>query len=266
MPDLEISILDVLAATGKDPDRLAPEDLSGVDEFHVRGRKATEELACALEPASGTRVLDVGCGLGGAARHLAKQYGCRVTGLDLNPAYCRAAEALTRRLGLDPLVSFVSGDATDLPFPDRYFDIVWTQHVAMAIADKERLYREFRRVLRPGGRLAIYDVVQGPGGEVHFPVPWAREPSASFLVTPEGLRELLEKGGFEAVTWRDVTEEGRRWFCQLRERIKKTGLPPLGLQLLLGKEFAMMSKNQALNLEEGRIALVQAVLRRPPGT
>ena len=261
--DLEGVILNALAAAGKDLDRLEPEDLAGIDEFHVRGRKATLELARDLAPDSGMQVLDAGCGLGGASRLLAKQYGCRVTGLDLSPDYCEVAASLTRRLGLDSLVDFRQGDATALPFPDCYFDIVWTQHASMNVADKTGLYREFWRVLKPGGRLAIYDVLAGTGGEVHFPVPWARDPSTSFLLTPQRLQEILGLTGFETLIWRDVTEDGRSWFRHQREKIRQEGLPPLGLQLLFGPDFKLMAQNQVLNLEQDRIALIQAVLKRP---
>lgn len=261
---LDSTILKALAAAGKDPEHLTIEDLAPIDQFHIRGRNATIELARDLGPEKNMQILDVGCGLGGAARYLANTFGCRVTGIDLSGDYCRIAADLTRRLALDHLVSFQQGNAISMPFPDCSFDIVWTQHTVMNIPDKARFYGELWRVLKPGGRLALYDILAGPGGEIHFPVPWAREPVTSFLLTPQQLLDLLTETGFEIQLWRDVTESGRSWFRRQREKILREGPPSFGLQLLLGSDFRAMAHNQILNLEEERIALIEAVVQRPP--
>lgn len=256
------AIREGLRQAGKDPEHLTPADLAPVDEFHVRGRQATLELAGIVRPAPGERVLDIGSGLGGAARVLAATCGCHVTGIDLTGDYCRAAAELTRWVGLGDLVEYRQADALDMPFGDGSFDVAWTQHAAMNIADKARLYREVHRVLRPGGRFALYDILQGEGGPVHFPVPWAREPSISHLVTPGEWRRLLEAAGFEVVHWRDSTAAGQDWFAEMNRRLAQGGPPPLSFALLLGPDFPEMARNQRRNLEEGRIALVEAVCRR----
>lgn len=88
---------------------------------------------------------------------------------------------------------FQHGDALELPFDDGSFDVVWTQHSSMNIADKRRLYAGFHRVLRPGGRLALFEVVAGLGEPLHFPVPWASGQATSFLLPAEALRQLLDE-------------------------------------------------------------------------
>ena len=260
--DLGTTILKSLSDAGKDINQLKPEDLSAVDEFHIRGREATLELARALRLDEARDVLDVGSGIGGPSRCLAHEFGCRVTGIDLTEEYCRVATMLAERIGLSKLVSYIQGDALNLPFPNSTFDVVWTQHVAMNILAKAKLYGEIRRVLRPGGALAIYDILAGPGGPVHFPVPWARFPDTSFLVTPEDLRRLLEGSGFRILSFNDTTAAARAWFTNVAARIQQSGLPPLGFHLLLGSDFQAMAQNQRRNLEEERIVLAEVVAER----
>lgn len=260
--DLGEVILAALEKAGKDVNRLTPEDLAPIDEFHIRGRAATLELARAAGLDATKRILDVGSGVGGTSRCLAKEFGCRVTGIDLTDEYCRAAAMLSARIGLSHLVDFRQGDATELPFDDQTFDVVWTEHAAMNIPDKTRLYREMHRVLKPGGTLAIYDVLAGPSGPVLFPVPWARTSDSSFLVQPNELRKLLAEAGFTVTDWSDTTEAARAWFVSLAERIRKEGFPPLGFHVLLGTDFQAMAQNQGRNLQEGRIVLGQIVARK----
>lgn len=256
------AILAALTASGKDPANLTIYDLAPVDELHVRGRKATRELAAALALQQGSRLLDIGCGIGGAARYLAETFGCTVTGVDLTYEYCRAAANLGSLAGFSGRTVFLQGDATRLPFGDASFDCVWTVHTAMNIPDKEQLYGEIHRVLKPGGELAIYDILAGSGGEIHTPVPWARESGQSQLVTPEELRQLLADAGFSISSWKDTTEEGRTWFSRLAQRTKGGTPHPLGVQLLFGSDFPQMARNQVRNLVENRIALIECIAAR----
>jgi len=261
--DLAERILEALSAAGKDPDDLTAEDLAPVDQFHIRGREATVELAHGAGITSGMRALDVGGGLGGPARTLASEFSCTVEVLDLTEEYCRVGEMLTARTGLGDLVSFRHGNALEMPYPDASFDVVWMQHSSMNIADKERLYEEIYRVLRPGGRLALHEIMAGPTSPVRFPVPYAREPSISHLHPPETALSLIATTGFIESSWVDETAAATEWFKQRLSVTAREGPPPLGLHLLLGPDFGEMFRNQVLNLSENRIAVVQAVFERP---
>ena len=259
--ELERFILAGLHAVGVEA-APTPEDLAAVDEFHMGGRAATLELAAALELTPATRVLDIGAGIGGTARHLARAYGCRVTGVDLTPDYVRAARHLTQLLRLDDRVAFHVGSAVDLPFADGAFDVATLLHVGMNIADKRRLATEARRVLAPGGLFAIYDVMRTGQGEVAHPQPWATTPATSFLATPEDYRAALAAAGFAIEGERRRTDLALATFRAMRERLATAGPPPLGLHLLMGESAPAKLANIMAGLEAGTFAPVELLARR----
>ena len=256
---LGAAIVEALRAAGKDPDAVTPDDLAPVDHFHTRGKEATLELARRAGIARGATVLDVGGGVGGAARTLAVERGCPVTVLDLTAEYCRVGEDLTRRAGLDAMVGFRQGDALAMPFDDGAFDVAWTQHSSMNIGDKAAAYREIRRVLRPGGILALHEIMAGPLQPPHFPVPWAREPAISHLERPDVVRTVLREIGFRERAWEDQTAATLAW---LRQRQAAGPAGPLGLHLLLGDDLPVMFANLGRNLAEDRLRVVMAVYDR----
>jgi SAM-dependent methyltransferase len=247
------------AVLGPEQQRLTPQQLGALDQFHTRGLAATAELARLAGITADMSVLDVGSGVGGPARFLAANHGCHVTGVDLSEPFVEAARYLTGRTGQGGQVSFECASALTLPFDDGRFDAVFLQHVAMNIADRARLYREIRRVLKRGGRFATYDVVLN-GGEPHYPVPyypvpWARTPATSFLLTAAATREAIEPAGFRTLVWQDDSEAARTWITQLRA----AGPPPSpNLGTVMGPDFAQLAANLGRNLMEGRLGILTA--------
>jgi ubiquinone/menaquinone biosynthesis C-methylase UbiE len=257
-PGLADRIRSTLATIAPEDQSLTVAQLAPLDQFHIRGVHATTELAGAAGIDSSTRVLDLGCGIGGPARHLTATFGCKVIGLDLSPSFVDVATYLTARCGLSDKVNFRVADALHLPLEDAAFDAVFLQHVAMNIEDRSALYAEVYRVLTLGGRFATYDLVLREG-DVQYPVPWARDASASFLLSERDTRIALEKAGFIPIFWRDDTEICLDWFKALMASSAPSE-PNLGL--VMGPDFREMTGNLARNLRENRLGVLSAVLKR----
>jgi ubiquinone/menaquinone biosynthesis C-methylase UbiE len=253
---LVASISAALEAAGLDRAALQPSDLAPLDEFHIRGRAASLEIVEALAVTADSHVLDLGSGLGGPARTLAELTGCRVTGVDLTPEFCEVATALSEWTGLSDRVHFQVGDATATGLPDAAVDAALTLHVAMNIPDKAALYAEAFRVLRPAGTFVVYDVLQGEGGDVHYPVPWATDSSMSFLATPGEMRDMLAAAGFHVISEVDSSDASLAWFQQVRDAIERDGPPAVTFAAFLGDAFGQMAANQVANLAERRIRTV----------
>ena len=260
-------LLAALKQAGKDPNALTRDDLAGIEEFHLRGRDATRDLARLAEWNAGTHVLDIGSGIGGPARTLAAEFGCRVTGIDLTDEFVRTAREFTARLKLDSNITFRQGDALDLPFDAAEFDGAIIEHVNMNIANKPRLFEQIARVLRPGGRLALCEICAGRQEGIHFPVPWASEPRGSFLVRPQELRAMAESAGLQMLQWQDVTLASLNW---LQERASAMAAPPapgqtppLDIKLVMGDDGVTKVQNVLRNFHEHRAEVVQGVFVRP---
>ena len=259
------SLLAALRADGKDPDNLRPDDLMAVDQFHIRGKQATIELAnlLAKELKPQSVILDLGAGLGGSARYLAGRFEGAVIGLELDPDYVAAAELLTERLGLKSQVHFAIGDATAIPLSDQSVDAVWIQHLSMAIENKAQLFAEIYRVLKPGATLVLQEIVAGSGGATLYPVPWASTPEQSFLSSPAELLAQLEQQGLGLLESQDMSPEALHWFERQTQPRSQPKPHSLRLSLLLGDSFATMMQNQRRNLSEQRIGLMQLIATRP---
>lgn len=255
------SIIDALPAVLGEDRAPAPVDLAPVDEFHNRGRAATLELAELAGFGPGDRIIDIGCGLGGSARYLAGERGCRVSGIDATREYVEAAEELARMVGLDGEVSFRQGNALALPFEDSSFDGAWTEHVQMNVPDKAAFFGEIARVLRPDGAVAFHEILAGEGGEPLYPVPWAGAADISFLAAEPVIRDALVRSKLALIEWRDTTDASLEWARATAGRIRESGPPPLGLHLLMGESAPTKLGNMIRNMQTGAIRVVQGVAR-----
>jgi SAM-dependent methyltransferase len=250
------NIEQALIDAGKDLDHLPPADLWLLEDFHTMGRIATSQLVDLLGITPEHEVLDAGTGIGGTARYVADHCHCRVTAVDLTEDYCETADWLNRLVSLDNQISVRQADVTELPFADATFQVVFSQHVQMNVADKSRLYQEARRVLGHGGRLAIWDITAGEDGELDYPLPWADQPGISHLVTADRLRALIESSGFTVEHWNDLTDQASATMQTLLT------LPPtpLGLHAFV-TNFEQKAKNLTRALTDGRLRAIQGIAR-----
>jgi ubiquinone/menaquinone biosynthesis C-methylase UbiE len=244
--DLAEAIVSGLAAAGVDTDELSAESLFPLDQLHAGGRPATEAVLQRLAPGDDTRLLDVGCGIGGPAR-LAASYGATVTGIDLTPEFVAAATTLTERVGLSELAQFVPTDGEELPFQPGDFNAALLMHVGMNVPDKPALFAEVHRVLEPGGVFVLYEQVRAGAGDLPYPMPWADDERSSFVETLAEYTRHLESGGFTVEQAEDLGE------------FAKSPPPPgpLSPTVVLGEGFARRVGN---NVAANRAGLLRAVV------
>ena len=255
---------DILTRLGEqevDIDEVSRKHITGVDEFHVRGAEVSQELAREIG-LDNSKVLDVGCGIGGPSRMLADDYNCRVTGIDLSHEFIRTASALSELVGLQDKTDFIQASALELPFEDGSFDVAWTQHVQMNISDKAKFYSEINRVLSDSGTFVYYDIFQKNGEDVDYPVPWANDASVSFLGSTTKMDHILQDLGFKNVQTTDQTFQGAQFLVGLFEKLKKNGPPKIGLNVLMGASTKEKLVNILKGLEQEKIVLQSGIYNK----
>ncbi len=254
-----------LERLGKWPASVTTDDLSAVDEFHIGGRQACDGLIPQLGLSPTSHVLDVGCGLGGTARLMASRYRCRVSGVERSREYVATAAGLSAWTGFRGQVDFCQGDALRLPYGDGVFDVATMLHVGMGIENKTALWCEVHRVLRPGARFGIYDVMQTAAGSLDYPMPWAASAATSHLCSPEVYRQTLQDCGFSVIAERDRRQFALEFFGDVRRQLAAAGAPVLGVHLLLGSSTAARMQNIVSGVSAGLVAPVELIVRKGCG-
>ncbi|MDO6712744.1 methyltransferase domain-containing protein [Aliiglaciecola sp. 2_MG-2023] len=261
--DLLSAIEAALCALGKTSENLTLDDLAPVDEFHIGGRLATDHLIDQLKFSKRSHLLDVGCGLGGAARHLASKHESRVTGIDLTSEYVETGNALSGWLNLDEYIRLYHGSALSMPFQDNMFDGGYMLHVGMNIENKTSLFCEIYRVLKPGSAFGVYDVMRQNDGELIYPVPWATESSNSKLATPSQYKKALSDAGFAVSSVNNRGDFAIDFFRQLRAKTQSSSdTSPLGLHILMQDNTALKMKNMIENINNGLVAPVEIIAKK----
>lgn len=261
--DLLGAIQASIGKLGKTVDNVTVEDLGPVDEFHIGGRIATDNLLNQLNFSEQDHILDVGCGLGGASRFVANRLNNQVTGIDLTQEYIDTGKTLCDWVGLDKQVTLHQGNALSMPFEEKTFDGGLMLHVGMNIEDKAQLFKEIYRVLKSGTSFGVYDVMRSKDGELAYPVPWAAEDNTSKLATPDQYKQALTDAGFKVMAESDRRDFGLEFFKQMRSKIEANGgPPPLGLHTLMQKSASVKLKNMVDNIVAGFISPVEIIARK----
>lgn len=258
-------ITSALVELGLDLNSIEPDDLHPVDEFHTAGIEATDMVLESLKIDPDSAYLDIGSGIGGTARKVARRYGCRAVGVDLTKAYVETAGRLSALVGQDDRTDYRTGSALEMPLDDGSFDVATMLHVGMNIADKEALFREVRRVLRPGGVFAVYDVMRDTeSGDIAYPMPWSSVAETSFVSDPSDYRDGASAAGFALVSDDSYRDNARDYFARVMAAIAKNGgPPPLGIHLLMGDTAPQKIKNYVDCLTAGLIAPRAMTFRVP---
>lgn len=256
-------IVSTLNKISKPLDSLTVEDLAPVDHFHARGFPATVELADRLPLKAGQHIVDIGCGLGGPARYLAKRFQCNVSGVDITEPFVEAANKLTALLRMARQVKIEHGDGQHLPYADSTFDGAITQHVTMNVADRPAFFAEAYRVLKPGAFFALTEHGLGEKGDPHYPLPWSMDGSGAYLVKPSETRALLQQAEFVDIRMEDTGAKYAAGYKAAIEKAQKGELPPLGIHLLMGETAPQKTRNALRNIEEGRTHPIQVICRKP---
>ena len=259
--DLVAAIENGLALMGKTKATVTSDDLAPVDEFHIGGRKATEELAAQLNLNAADHVLDIGSGLGGPGRFVARRYACRVTGVDLTRDYVDAGNVLCEWVGIAHSVSLCHANALAMPFPGNSFSAGYMLHVGMNIPDKIKLFSEIARVLKRGARFGVYDVMRTGDGHLSYPLPWATNQETNAIAEPAQYRDALSSAGFEIVSERNRKDFALAYFQQQQSKMSD-GPAPLGLHTLMGERRREQVRNMIENISVGRIAPLELIVRR----
>ncbi len=262
--DLLARLNAALKEDGADPAKPTMEALAPYDQFHGRGLEATKELADEMKVGRDDHLLDVGSGIGGPARYLAKRFGCLVTGIDLTAEFVEVARKLNGLFGMHGQVQFEHGDALAMPFRPTMFHGAYSMNVSMNIADKAALYREIRRVLKPRGWLVLSEVAKGPGAAMDYPTPWANSAVESFLATPEETRRGLEAAGFKVERVEDKMPQAKAYGARVRAMVERGEKPPhRAVELIHGGRAPVAIANMQAGMKEGRVVPIEVFARAP---
>ena len=228
------------------------EDLHPIDQYHARGVEATKELAEKLKVDKNHKIIDIGCGLGGPARYFAKHFQCKVTGVDITPAFIEIGNDFNKKTKMDDKVSLKVTNGKTLPFDIEEFDGAISQHVTMNVKNRDLFFSEIYRVLKKKSFFAFSEHGLGPKGNPIFPLPWADNEDMNFLKTPSSTVEILQKVGFKDISLVETGAKYMESYEKSLKRKKEFEIPTLGMHVIGGPTMFERQNNSLLSIKEQR--------------
>ncbi|OLM16934.1 MULTISPECIES: methyltransferase domain-containing protein [unclassified Pseudonocardia] len=189
------------------------------EEIAAASRRTVARMGEIAGITSGTRVLDLGSGYGGAARQLARNLGAHVHCLNLSPVENERNARLTKEQGLDGLVTVATGTFEDVPVEDASVDVVWSQDAFLHSGDRETVLGEVARVLKPGGQVVFTDPMAVDGLDQSSIQPILDRIQLATMATPGFYTEGLETRGFTSVTFHDHAAQLPTHYRRVREEL-----------------------------------------------
>ncbi len=235
--------------------QLSIDQLLRFDQIHAGGLTATKKISELINITPRSKVLEMGGGIGGVARFLAKNFGSFIVNLDLSLTYSITGHMLTQMTEEKPEVYFVCADATTIPFQKEEFDLIWMQHINMNISDKDRLLKEINRVLKKEGVLIFHEwFVRDEKVELCYPLPWSDSEQFSFLTSFENFIALAEASGLKKVFVKDDTESSLNFYRKIYEN--KAFMNPVFKE----RDAERIFRNIIGQIEEGKLICIYGKL------
>ena len=195
---------------------------AGTVDVPTACHKMTVAMADRLPPLdAGARILDLGSGYGGAARYLARRFGCKVRCLNISELQNERNRRLNRGLGLQDCIEVVHGSFQAIPGEDHSADVVWSQSAFLHSARREQVVDEIARVLKPGGQVLFSDQMQAddcpPGVLRHFYERF----KVTALASPLWYRREFVRKGFQQLEWYELTPELLHHYTAVRSTLRQ---------------------------------------------
>jgi sarcosine/dimethylglycine N-methyltransferase len=177
------------------------------EEIKMASRRTVQTMASCLEELGPkSRVLDLGAGFGGAARFLAKNFGCRVTALNLSPVQNERNRQMNREQKLDHLVEVVEASFEEVPYPDESFDYIWSQDAILHSGDRKKVMAEVKRLLKPGGQFVFTDPMAADNCPEGVLKPIYDRIHLETLGSPRFYKDTLEDLGMRFIEFKENTD------------------------------------------------------------